>query len=271
MGLIYLIYAFLGIILGITEVLPISNAGHFRLFNYLFNIELLFDYNLLVLANFGSFLAILVFFRKEVKILSQAFFRYIKYKKERKKLAPKFKYCLLIIIGSFPLIITNLLFKNMKGKYLAPQVLGIAFLITALSLFICQDKKGEKEDKDITYKKALLIGLLQILSLCPGVSRSGIVLMGCLLLGLKKDSALKYTFLLALPVGLENLLLKISDLLKVTYYNDLIFSYALTIFFAGGATYFSYCWLDNILKNGKLKNLAFYCLALALFLFLYFR
>ncbi len=267
----YVVYILLGILQGFTEPLPISSSGHLFLFKNIFNVEMLNDLNFEIFVNFGSFLAILFIFLPEILKLIKSFFTYIFNKKKRKMVQENFKYCMLIIISSIPVGIMGLLFKSKLESILTIKWLGVTFLITALSLFLVKNVNGKKEDKDITYKDALIIGLLQVVALIPGISRSGIVLVGCLLCKLKKETALKYTFMLYFPVSIASMGLGILDFIETPASYSLFLPYMIGMVFAGFVTYLSYQWLSNIVKKGKLWKFSIYCLCLALFIFIYFR
>ncbi len=268
----YIIYILLGILQGFTEPLPISSSGHLFLFKQLFNTNLLNDLNFEIFVNFGSFLAILYIFLPDIVKLIRSFFTYLFNKSKRKNVKDDYKYCWLIIVGSIPVGIVGALFKDTLEEALANiKILGIAFLITALALFLVKNKSGFKEDKDITFRDALIIGLLQMIALCPGISRSGAVLVGCLLCGLKREVALKYTFMLYFPVSLASMAMGVVDFITTPTSSTLLFPYMLGMVAALLVTYFSYQWLSNLVKKGKLWKFSIYCFALACFIFIYFR
>ena len=123
----------------------------------------------------------------------------------------------------------------------------------------------------ITIKDAIIIGLFQMVTIIPGISRSGTVLVACLLCHLKRDTALKYTFILYFPVSVATMLLGIGDLANTQELNTLLVPYLLGMVAAGVVTYFSYKWLSNWVKQGKLWKFSIYCLLLAIFIFIYFR
>ncbi len=267
----YVIYILLGILQGFTEPLPISSSGHLFLFKNIFNTEMLNDLNFEIFVNFGSFLAILFIFIPDIIKLIKSFFLFIFKKEKRKIVKNDFKYCMLILVGSIPVGIMGVLCKDKIENALNIKLLGIAFLITAISLFLVKNIQGTKEDKDITYKDAIIIGLLQMVALCPGISRSGIVLVGCLLCKLKKETALKYTFMLYFPVSVASMGLSVLDFIENPASTNLLPNYVIGMIFAGIVTYFSYQWLSNLVKKGKLWKFSIYCLGLALFVFIYFR
>jgi len=265
-------YIIFGIIQGLTEPLPISSSGHLVLIKNLFNTNLFSDLNFEIVLNFGSFLAILIIFWKDILKLIQGFFGYIIKKKERQKYSNDFKYCMLIIIGSIPVGIAGIFLKDKIESLLSGiQVLGIAFLITALALFIVRNSKGTKEDKDITYKDAIIIGLMQMIALFPGISRSGTVLVGCLLCGLSREASLKYTFMLYFPVSVASMGLGLLDMIEAGNFTNLLLPYTCGLIASGIVTYFSYQWLSNWVKKGKLWKFSIYCLILGIFVLIYFR
>lgn len=267
-----LIYILLGIIQGFTEPLPISSSGHIFLFKNIFNTSLFNDLNFEIVANFGSFLAILFIFRKDIIELLTAFLGFIFKKEKRKQYEAKFKYCLYIIVSTIPVGIIGFLLKDIiEEKLQNITFLGFAFLITALMLFFIRNKKGSKEDKDITFKDAIIIGLIQMITIMPGISRSGTVLVACLLCGMKRDTALKYTFILYFPISVATMILGVSDLIDAGDLATLAIPYLCGLGAACIVTYFTYRWLTSLVRKGKLWKFSIYCLCLAIFIFIYFR
>lgn len=264
-------YIILGIIQGLTEPLPISSSGHIFLFKNLFNTNIFNSLNFEIISNFGSFIAIFLIFWQDIKKLLIAFFGYIFKKEKRIDYAKSFKYCWYIVISTIPVGISGILFKDKLESLYSLKGLAFAFLITALALFIVRNVKGTKDDEDITLKDAILIGLFQMVTIIPGISRSGTVLVACLLCKLKRETALKYTFILYFPVSVATMILGISDLANTTELSSLLLPYGLGMLAAGIITYFSYTWLSNWVKKGKLWKFSIYCLVLAIFIFIYFR
>lgn len=268
----FIIYILLGALQGLTEPLPISSSGHLFLIKNLFNTNMFNDLNFEIVVNFGSFLAILLIFYKDVIKLISGFFKYLFNKENKKKYYNDFKYCMLIVIGTIPVGIAGILLKDFIEETLSRTwILGICFLITAVFLFIVRNITGNKDDNDITYKDAIIIGLMQVIALTPGISRSGTVLVACLLCSLKRDAALKYTFMLYFPVSVASMLLGIKDLMEMPNLNSLILPYTCGLVSAGIITYFSYQWLSDWVKKGKLWKFSIYCLILGIFVLIYFR
>ncbi len=264
-------YIILGIIQGITEPIPVSSSGHIFLFKNIFNTNIFNTLNFEIISNFGSFIAIFIIFWKDIKELIVAFFSYIFKKDTRKKYEAKFRYALFVILSTIPVGITGFLFKDKLESLYSLKGLAIAFLITALALFIVRNIKGTKDDADIKLKDALLIGLFQAVTIIPGISRSGTVLVACLLCNLKRDTALKYTFMLYFPVSVGTFILGVSDLANTSELSNMLVPYLAGMIAAGVVTFFSYKWLSNWVKKGSLWKFSIYCVILALFIFIYFR
>lgn len=266
----YITCIILGLIQGITEPLPISSSGHVFLFKSIFETKI-FDNNLTfeIVSNFGSFLAILFIFRKDIIELIKNFFQFIFNKKKRKNNKNGFMYIMKLIVSTIPVGITGILFNDYLESHITLRLLGLTFIFTAFMLYLVKNIKGEKESKDITFKDAIIIGLFQAITIIPGISRSGTVLVACLLCHLKREDALKYTFMLYFPVSAGTMLLKAPELINTS--TSLLLPYLVGMIVALVITYFSYVWLSNIVKKGKLWHFSIYCLILALFIFIYTR
>lgn len=266
----YIKYIILGIIQGLTEPLPVSSSGHIFLFKNLFETELFNTLNFEIISNFGSFLAILFIFRNDIIKIIKNFFTFVFKPTKRNDNKDGFMYVIKMIISTIPVGITGILFNDyLEDNYTSLKFLAISFLFTALMLFIVKNIKGEKESYDITIKDAIIIGLFQAITIIPGISRSGTVLVACLICKLKRVDALKYTFMLYFPVSCGTMLLKAPDLINTE--TSLLLPYLCGMLSALIVTYFTYNWLSNLVKKGNLWKFSIYCLFLGLFILIYFR
>ncbi len=261
-------YVVLGIIQGFTEPLPISSSGHLLIFKNLFNLTALKDLNFEIITNFGSLLAVLFLYRKKILKIIKDFFLYFKGKEE--KYYNNFKYGMLIIIGTIPAGILGLLFKD-KIELISENVkyVGIALLVTALALFIVKSINGKKDDKDITYKDALKVGLFQAVALLPGISRSGATLTGALLCNIKKSKALDFSFMLYIPISLATMLLGVTDLVSTPNIKEYILPYFLAFIASAVVTYFSLKLFIDLVKKNKLIYFVIYCLIVGVLVILF--
>lgn len=261
-------YVFLGIIQGFTEPIPVSSSGHLLIFKNLFNFDMASDINFEIVVNFGSFLAIIFLYRKEIFKIIADFFSFLKTKNKEYK--ENYNYAWLIVIGTIPAGIMGLLLKD-KIEAISGNVklVGVALLITSLALFLVKDIKGKKEKKDMSFKDALVIGLFQVLALFPGISRSGSTLVGGMTQSLNRETAVNYSFMLYLPISVATMILGVSDLISTPNLSSLILPYTLGMVVSAIVTYFSAKWFINITKKGKLGYFSIYCLIVGLLVILF--
>ena len=263
-------YIILGLLQGFTEPLPISSSGHIYLFKTMFNTKMFNDLSLEIFLNFASFIAILIIFREDVLKLFRGFFHYIIHKDESSK--NEFKYSMLLILGTIPVGIVGLLFKDPLEELLSLNVffVGIGFFITGIFLLLASFSKKEKDDLDITWKDAFVVGLFQAIAIIPGISRSGMTLVGSLLCGMKKETALKYSFMLYLPVSVATIFSGIRDINVSILTFETVLYYLVGMVAAGSLTYLSYNLLTRVVERGRLWRFSIYLFAVSLFSIMFF-
>ena len=265
-------YIILGIIQGITEPLPISSSGHIFIVKNIISSDIFNDLNFEIFLNFASFIAILIIFWKDVIKLINGFFKYIFDKENRDKYLNEFKYCMMIVIGSIPVGILGILFKDTIETTLTNiWVIGIMFIITGICLIIVRNIKGNKKDNDIGIKEAIIIGLVQAIALFPGLSRSGMTLVGCLLCKLNRESSLKYTFMLYFPVSVATMILGVKDIVEVGISSTVLVYYFVGMIFSFIFTLLTYKVLSNMVKNGKLWKFSIYLFIVGVLSIILFR
>ena len=263
-------YIILGILQGLTEPLPISSSGHIYIIKAVLNTNIFNDLSLEIFLNFASFIAILLIFKKDVISLIKGFFNYIATKGKESK--EEFKYCWLIVIGVIPVGLLGYFTKDLLEDLLSKNIflVGIGFFITGIALLLAMDTKGTKKDKDITVRDAILIGIYQAVAIVPGISRSGMTLVGCLLNGLDNKTSLKYSFMLYLPVSVATMVSGFSEFKAQAVDINIILYYIVGMIAAGLLTYVSYNWLTKIVEKGKLWRFSVYLFAAAIFTIMLF-
>lgn len=252
-------YLFLAIIQGITEPIPVSSSGHLVILKNIINMNELNDLNFEIILNFGSFIAIVAFFWNDIIKIIKDFFSYLKTKEERYQ--ANYKYAWYIVLATIPAGIVGFIFKDFIENALGGvKIVGIALLITAVFLFLIRNMKGTKEEQDITWKDALVIGLFQIVALFPGISRSGSTIVGGMFRSFKRDTAFKFSFMLYLPISLATMILGVKDLLEANIGINLWACYLSCMIVTAIITYISTKWFNGIMKSGKLIYFVWYCL-----------
>ena len=259
-----LIYIILGIIQGITEPIPVSSSGHLLIIKRLFNIKFN-DLNFEIFVNFGSFIAITLFYRKEIIDIIKDFILYIKAK--NKTYYKNYKYALMIIISTIPAGIIGLLLKDKIENFINIKIIGLSLIITSIMLFLVRNTNGKKED--INTIDALIIGLFQVIALFPGISRSGSTLVGGLSRNLTKETAFKYSFMLYLPISIATMILGVKDIITSNINHKLLILYIISTLISLIVTYITIDWFKNILLKDKLKYFIYYCFIIGLLVILF--
>ncbi|MCI5521093.1 MAG: undecaprenyl-diphosphate phosphatase [Tenericutes bacterium] len=272
-----LIYIFLGFIQGITEPIPVSSSGHILIFKKIIekfsSSPLNLDYETFAtITNFGSFIAIFIFFRKEIFKLIKSFFTYLFKKDRSKENKLNYNYCWYIVVATIPagvmgIIVSKLdLFKSLEKDI---RIIGLMLVITALFLYIIKDFKGMKDKKDMKLKDAIEIGIFQMIALLPGISRSGSTIVGGMFSGLKREDAFNFSFMLYLPISVATMILGVKDLLEMSISSTLWVYYIIGAVISGIFTYIATIWFRNTVKNGKLMIFSMYCLIAGLLVMMF--
>ncbi|MDP2302229.1 MAG: undecaprenyl-diphosphatase UppP [Ignavibacteria bacterium] len=195
----------LGIVQGLTEFLPISSTGHLTLagksMGLISNDQQWTAF--IAIIQLGTLVAILIYFWKDIINILIAFFNeniFNRKKYSEQQLNSKLGW--LIIIGTIPVVVIGLGFKDIiEGAFTKNLfVISISLIVLAIILAIAEKTaKFKKEMKDITILDSLLIGLAQAVALIPGSSRSGTTITGGLFIGLNRETAARFSFLLSIP------------------------------------------------------------------------
>ncbi|MBB1367040.1 undecaprenyl-diphosphate phosphatase [Pseudoalteromonas sp. SR44-5] len=187
----------LALIQGLTEFLPISSSAHLILPSQILGWQdqgLAFD----VAVHVGTLIAVIIYFRKEVVEILTAWFKSF----GAQGATDDSKLGWWIILGTIPAAVLGLIFKDLIELYLrSAWVIAITTILFGLLLWYADVKgKQTKTIYQLTWKSALMIGMAQAMAMIPGTSRSGITMTAGLMLGMNKQSAARFSFLLAIPV-----------------------------------------------------------------------
>ena len=187
----------LAIVQGLTEFLPISSSGHLVLVPVFIGWTdqgLAFD----VAVHFGSLLAVLLFFRNDIRALLRGGIQVLDAKFE----SIESRMALGIALGTVPAAVAGLAFAGWIEANLRSPAVVVVTLSGYAVLMILADRLGRRtrEISSITIKEALLIGIAQALALVPGTSRSGVTITAAMALGFERQDAARFSFLLAVPV-----------------------------------------------------------------------
>ena len=241
----------LGIVQGLTEFLPVSSSGHLEIVKELLNVEAQ-EQNLLmtVVLHAATALSTIVIFRKDIKEILSGLVQF--------KWNEEFKFSLKIILSMVPAACVGLLFEDEIEQLFGGQILlvGSMLLITGLLLFLAD--KAKKTDQKVNFSNALVIGISQAIAILPGISRSGATISTSVLLGVDREKAARFSFLMVVPLILGKMS---KDILSGDLLVDSSGMLPLSIgFIAAFTTGLVACkWMIKLVKNSQLKYFAYYC------------
>ena len=267
--MMYLYVAFLGLLQGITEFLPVSSSGHLSLFQNFFGghaPDNLFN----VLLHFATLLAVCVFYRRDIAEMIMEFFRAIRDlfspKHRSEKVPAARRLVVMIVCGTLPLVVV-LPFKDMVESLGSSTLfIGCALLVTGLLLFASDRfSRGQKTERTMTVADALLIGCGQALAVVPGLSRSGTTISAGVARGLDRPFAVRFSFLLSLPAVLGATLLEVLDVVRDGASTDLsALQLGLGMAVAAVSGYFAIAFIKRLADKGRFGGFAYYCWAVGL-------
>ncbi len=255
----------LGLVQGLTEFLPISSSGHLVLIGDLLHVsdqDITFE----VMVHFGTFLSIITVFYKDVWRLIQSSLRGIGVLsrpyalKEHVREDPYLQLALWIVIGTIPAVALGLPLKEyIEGAFTHPLLVSIALLVTGGMLW--STRYVEPGTKDVGWRDACIIGLVQSIAMLPGISRSGSTISAGLWKKVDRAKAAEFSFLLALPAILGAAILEGKELTLVSTHLWPLMIGTLVAYISGVV---SIRLLLGIIRRGKLNRFAYYCWAVGI-------
>ncbi|MEY2815020.1 MAG: hypothetical protein RIS05_768 [Actinomycetota bacterium] len=193
---------FLGLLQGLTEFLPISSSAHLRLAGEFLPKAGDPGATFTAITQIGTELAVLIYFRRDIARIAAAWLSKVIVRKEIPGSSPQdVRLGWMIIVGSIPIVVLGYLFQeNIRNTFRSLWLIAIVMIVFGIILGIA-DKFGrsERDLKSLSSKHGIAYGLAQSLALVPGVSRSGATIAMGRILGYRRESALRYSFLLAIP------------------------------------------------------------------------
>jgi len=252
-----------GAIQGITEFLPISSSGHLVVLHQFLSIpvkdELVFD----VILHLATLVAVVWCFWDDIKNLAKGLRKPFSGNQESKKLW-------LIVLATIPAATAGFFLENLIEFALRDIWVVITMLILVGFLFIIIEKLNKKNQdlKSLDWKKALLIGFAQSIALIPGTSRSGITIITGIFVGLKREAAIKFSFLLSIPIIAGASLVKAPNIISATYSADEIIVLVIAFVSSLISGFLTIKFFLKFAQNHSLASFAYYRFALAFVLIL---
>ncbi len=247
----------LGIVQGLTEFLPVSSSGHIEIFKEILNFSYDSENGLFftLILHLATAMSTLIYFWVDVKKIIYSLF---KLKKDE-----NFNFSLMIIVSMIPAGLVGFFFENKINQLFNGNLLlvGSMLIITSILLFVSDKINNLK--KELTVMNTFVIGIAQALAILPGISRSGSTIATSLFLGINRDLAAKFSFLMVIPII-------VGSSLKMIIYDNLVFEEVIVINYIVGflsaliSGYYACKWMILLVRKSKLFYFSIYCLIVGL-------
>ena len=252
----------LGIIQGLTEFLPVSSSAHLILARFFFGWETPADLGLAfdVALHLGTLAAILAFFRAEILAMCRAVpFIFVARPTGAGRLMR------MIVVGTVPIVIVGLLFSDViEARMRTPGVAAAALAVGAAAMLVAERVgRRTRTEETIGWVDALAVGCAQAAALVPGVSRSGSTIAIGLFLGMRRDAAARFTFLLAIPATLAAAGRESLELRHLAVTNQVVLLFVIGIAVSGAVGYLTIKYFLRFLAGHSLDVFAYYRILLA--------
>ena len=243
----------LGVVQGLTEFLPVSSSGHLEIANELIGSSESLDSDLVMvlLVHLGTAFSIVYVFRTEIWQIIKDLLSF--------QNTPSTQLSFKIVVSMLPSLVIGLLFEKKLEALFSGDIVwvGLFLIVTSVVLYFTP-ALSTKATEEVTYPKAGLIGIAQALAILPGLSRSGMTIATALYLGVDREKAARFSFLMVLPVIFGKVFLDIiSGELQFTTDNITSILAALICSFLVGV--WACKWMINMVKSSKLQYFAYYC------------
>jgi len=245
----------LGLVQGLTEFLPVSSSGHLELAKVVMGNDELGAASILmtVVLHFATALSTLVVFRLDVMEIIKGLFS----DNESRNFALK------IIVSMVPAALVGVLLEDQIDSLFTNNILLVCcmLLVTAALLFVAD--RAQTTNKGVSYPNALIIGISQAIAIMPGISRSGATISTSVLLGIDREKAARFSFLMVVPLIFGKIA---KDLIDGEFYSSQVKFLELGLgFTAAFFTGLMACtWMIKLVKNSQLKHFAYYCVVVAI-------
>ena len=244
----------LGLVQGLTEFLPVSSSGHLVFLDKIFGVDTGNFLFVSIILHVATLFSVIILFYKQIWELIKN---------------PFSKKTLLIVVATIPTVIIVLLFKGFFENSFVGDGLGVCFMITAILLMLTYFKTKSVNyipNNNMTYKKAIVVGIVQGVAVLPGISRSGSIISANVLMGTSSESSTSFSFILSIPIIICSLIYEIFSCIKTgtAMYVGSFFNLGLSFVVALISGIFAIKIMKRIAKTGKYYIFSIYLILISI-------
>ena len=255
----------LGIIQGLTEFIPISSTGHLLIAQRLMGIPASEEvFSFLVIVQLGTLVSLLAFYWKELLSIARAVLQFRQPTVER-------NLGIYILIATIPALIVGFLLNDLVERmFQQPMLQASIRLLTAAAVMTLAEliSRKNKELSSMKWYDALFVGMMQILAVFPGASRSGTTISGGMYRGFDRPSAARFAFLMSVPVMLAAGGYQMLKVIQMPNSLELLPMFAVGFVTAAVVGWFAIRWLIDYLSRRSLYVFAIYCAVVGVIVFI---
>ena len=242
----------LGIIQGLTEFLPVSSSGHLEIFKVLLGENKMPSESLLmtVILHFATACSTIVIFKDDIKELILGLITFDK--------NDSFWFSVKILISMIPAALIGFFLEAEIELLFSGDLLIVGYMLILTGFLLFMADKAKPSEKKINIKSSIIIGISQAIAIIPGISRSGATISTAVLLGIDKENAAKFSFLMVVPLIFGKVLKDLTSS-EVLVNNNEILPLIFGFVFAFITGILACKWMIKLVKNSKLKYFSIYC------------
>ena len=243
----------LGIVQGLTEFLPISSSGHLEISKAILGNDFSNKESLLftIVLHFATALSTIVFFRKDISQIILGLFD-----REDKESS---KFSISIIISMIPAVLIGLFFEETINSFFNGNLILVAVMLYVTSILLYLSDIIKLDSKEITFKNSFLIGLAQAIAILPGISRSGATIATAVVIGIDREKAARFSFIMVIPLIFGSMFKSIIDNGGLEFTNYNLISVLLGFISAFITGLLACKWMISLVKKSKLYYFSIYC------------
>lgn len=251
----------LGLLQGVTEFLPVSSSGHLALARALLGRDLETGITFEIVVHFGSFCSIAVYYHREIREIINDLFKSFSFNGIRTRRFmhdPNTRLSLIILLSMIPAMIVGFTLKDtIEMMFINPVFVSCMLLVTGTLLFLT--KFTTRLQKDVDYKRGLLMGVAQAMAIIPGISRAGSTISAGLFTRIDRVKVTNFSFLMVLPVLAGAMLLEVTEIAEHGIEQAVVISLIAGFFTSLIAGYISLTYLVILLKKEMFHYFSYYC------------
>jgi undecaprenyl-diphosphatase len=255
----------LGIVQGLTEFLPVSSSGHLEIFKALLGDDSVPEESLLftVVVHAATALATVVVYRKDIAQIFKGLFKF-QWNEET-------QFAVKIIVSMVPAAFIGLFFNDQIEALFSKNILLVGGMLVLTGLLLLMADRAKKTEKNLSFGNAFIVGIAQAIAILPGISRSGATIATTVGLGIDRERAARFSFLMVVPLIAGKMILDVKDLYKMGSDGAsdkllILMTGFIAAFIAG---IFACKWMIQLVKRAKLTHFAYYCFAVGILCSLY--